>query len=145
MDSWHQGRVALLGDAAFAASALSGQGSSLALVGAYVLAGELAAAQGDQARGDHEIAFARYESELREFVAANQDLANGNAERFAPATDRAIRMQNLSLKMLRYLPGKRLMMKAMTKGVAKAAKAITIRDYAALACSDRPKMVQPTR
>jgi 2-polyprenyl-6-methoxyphenol hydroxylase-like FAD-dependent oxidoreductase len=145
MDSWHRGRVALLGDAACAASALSGQGSSLALVGAYVLAGELAAAQ-----GDHQLAFARYESELRGFVAANQELANGNAERFAPTTDRAVRMQNVSLKMLRYLPFKGLLMKAMTKGVAKAANAITIRDYAALSgpagpAAAGPKMVQTTR
>ena len=42
-----RGRVALVGDAGYCASPMSGQGSSLALIGAYVLAGELAAASGD--------------------------------------------------------------------------------------------------
>ena len=42
MPSWSKGRVALVGDAAYAPSFLTGQGTSLALVGAYVLAGELA-------------------------------------------------------------------------------------------------------
>ncbi|HJP80130.1 MAG TPA: FAD-dependent monooxygenase [Pseudonocardiaceae bacterium] len=136
MTGWHRGRVALVGDAAYAASALSGQGTSLALVGAYVLAGELAAAA-----GEHEVAFARYEEKLSEFVKVNQELAIGNAERFAPSTPRAVRMQNASLKMLRYLPWKGLLMKMMTKGVARAANAITLSEYAPA----QPEMVQTTR
>ncbi|MGR6999001.1 FAD-dependent monooxygenase [Yinghuangia aomiensis] len=47
MDRWSNGRVVLLGDAAFSSSPMSGQGTGLALVGAYVLAGELAAAGWD--------------------------------------------------------------------------------------------------
>ncbi len=46
MDRWSQGRVVLVGDAGYCASPMSGQGASLALIGAYVLAGELAAASG---------------------------------------------------------------------------------------------------
>ncbi|MGO4428104.1 FAD-dependent monooxygenase, partial [Streptomyces sp. MCAF7] len=60
MDTWTRGRIALIGDAAYCPSSLSGMGSGLALVGAYVLAGELAAAH-----GDHRVAFARYEEEMR--------------------------------------------------------------------------------
>ena len=41
MKSWTKGRVALLGDAGYSASPLSGQGNNLALVGAYIFAGEL--------------------------------------------------------------------------------------------------------
>ena len=44
MDSWSQGRVTLVGDAGYCASPLSGMGTSLALVGAYLLAGELGSA-----------------------------------------------------------------------------------------------------
>ena len=44
MPRWSQGRVVLVGDAAYCASPMSGQGTSIALIGAYVLAGELAAA-----------------------------------------------------------------------------------------------------
>lgn len=70
MDTWSDGRIALIGDAGYCASPLSGQGTSLALVGAYVLAGELAAAG-----GDHRVAFAEYERVLRPFVDLNQRLA----------------------------------------------------------------------
>ncbi|MEV5705767.1 FAD-dependent monooxygenase [Actinoallomurus sp. NPDC052274] len=70
LDRWSRGRVALLGDAGYCGSPMSGQGTSMALIGAYVLAGELAAAG-----GDHEAGFAAYEAELRDFVADNQALA----------------------------------------------------------------------
>ncbi len=69
MPRWSSGRVALVGDAAHAPSFLSGQGSSLALVGAYVLAGELAA------YADSVDAFASYERITRPFMEANQALA----------------------------------------------------------------------
>ncbi|KIX05858.1 uncharacterized protein Z518_03831 [Rhinocladiella mackenziei CBS 650.93] len=42
MDSWSEGRIVLLGDAAFCPSPSSGMGTASALVGAYVLAGEIA-------------------------------------------------------------------------------------------------------
>lgn len=70
MDHWSRGRVALLGDAGYCPSPLSGQGTSLALAGAYVLADCLA-----QAPGDHRAAFARYEQRMRPFVTLNQALA----------------------------------------------------------------------
>ncbi|MGW1818901.1 FAD-dependent monooxygenase [Streptomyces sp. NPDC002125] len=73
MDRWSQGRVTLLGDAGYCPSPLSGQGTSLALVGAHVLAGCLA-----QASGDHTAAYARYEERMRPFVALNQSLATEN-------------------------------------------------------------------
>jgi 2-polyprenyl-6-methoxyphenol hydroxylase-like FAD-dependent oxidoreductase len=72
MDSWSRGNVVLLGDAGYCGSPLSGQGTSMALVGAYVLAGELAA--------DASTAFQRYEEILRPYVAANQDIALKNRE-----------------------------------------------------------------
>lgn len=81
MDAWSTGRVALLGDAAFCSSPMSGQGTSLALVGAYVLAGELAAADWRP-----EPAFAAYERLLRPMVEANQQVGQWNAaSRTVPA------------------------------------------------------------
>ncbi|WP_433662051.1 FAD-dependent monooxygenase [Nocardia sp. CA-128927] len=68
MDTWSAGRVVLLGDACACASPLSGRGTSQALIGAYVLAGELATAA-----GDYEAAFASYENQLREYVKTNQE------------------------------------------------------------------------
>src|SRR5215470_2631716 len=67
MPRWSQGRVALVGDAAYCASPMSGQGTSIALIGAYVLAGELAAAS-----GAHPRAFAECENVMRPFVEGNQ-------------------------------------------------------------------------
>ncbi|MEU6480371.1 FAD-dependent monooxygenase [Streptomyces sp. NPDC047017] len=73
MDHWSRGRVALLGDAGYCPSPLSGQGTSLALAGAYVLADCLAGAQ-----DDHRAAFTRYERRMRDFVNLNQALATEN-------------------------------------------------------------------
>jgi 2-polyprenyl-6-methoxyphenol hydroxylase-like FAD-dependent oxidoreductase len=74
MDRWSSGRVALLGDAAFSSSPMSGQGTGLALVGAYLLAGELAAAGWDPEAG-----FAAYEQQMRPFVEANQEIGRLHA------------------------------------------------------------------
>ncbi|RJO79174.1 FAD-dependent oxidoreductase [Nocardia panacis] len=74
MERWSNGRVGLLGDAAFSSSPMSGQGTGLALIGAYVLAGELAAAGWDP-----EIGFARYEARMRSIVEANQEIGRLNA------------------------------------------------------------------
>ncbi|SEF13500.1 2-polyprenyl-6-methoxyphenol hydroxylase [Streptomyces sp. 2112.3] len=74
MDRWSDCRTVLIGDAGYCPSPLSGQGTSLALVGAYVLADEL-----DRADGDHRTAFPRYEERLRPFVELNQALATENS------------------------------------------------------------------
>ena len=83
MDRWSSGRVGLLGDAAFSSSPLSGQGTGLALVGAYLLAGELAAAGWDPEAG-----FAGYEGRMRSFVEANQEIGRLHARsRDVPGPD----------------------------------------------------------
>jgi 2-polyprenyl-6-methoxyphenol hydroxylase-like FAD-dependent oxidoreductase len=81
MDTWASGRVVLLGDAGYCAAPTSGRGTSQALIGAYVLAGELA-----QAGGDHTAAFAAYEKAMRPFVTEHQAVGREGAERlFMPA------------------------------------------------------------
>ncbi|MFE4869285.1 hypothetical protein [Streptomyces sp. NPDC056682] len=83
MDRWSSERVGLLGGAAFSSSPMSGQGTGLALVGAYLLAGELAAAEWDPDTG-----FARYEGRMRSFVEANQEIGRLNARsRDVPGPD----------------------------------------------------------
>ncbi|AZM87103.1 FAD-dependent monooxygenase [Streptomyces sp. W1SF4] len=77
MDSWSSGRVVLLGDAGYCAGPTSGRGTSQALIGAYLLAGELAARE-----GDHTAAFAAYEQQMRPYVAEHQALGREGAERF---------------------------------------------------------------
>ncbi|MCD9144952.1 FAD-dependent monooxygenase [Streptomyces albireticuli] len=70
MRSWSVGRSVLIGDAGYCPSPMSGQGTSLAMVGAYVLADELGRA-GD----DHRAAFGRYERRMRPYAELNQALA----------------------------------------------------------------------
>jgi 2-polyprenyl-6-methoxyphenol hydroxylase-like FAD-dependent oxidoreductase len=70
---WTQDRVVLVGDAAYCPSSLTFQGASVAIVGAYVLANELAIHG-----ADHKKAFTQYERKLRPFVHLNQQLAVGN-------------------------------------------------------------------
>jgi 2-polyprenyl-6-methoxyphenol hydroxylase-like FAD-dependent oxidoreductase len=81
MEHWSRGRVALVGDAAYCVSLLAGQGSALAMTGAYILAGELA-----KAGGQPEIAFDNYEKLLRGFVEKKQQGAERFASAFAPKT-----------------------------------------------------------
>ena len=88
LDRWSSRRAALVGDAGYCPTPLTGLGTSLALVGAYVLAGELAAAD-----GDHHVAFARYEQITRPYVTRgpavapgrNQGLRAGQRDRHRPA------------------------------------------------------------
>ncbi|MFJ2238296.1 FAD-dependent monooxygenase [Streptomyces sp. NPDC087859] len=97
MPRWSKGRVALVGDAAYAPSFLTGQGSSLALVGAYMLAGSLA----DRT---HTAGLAAYEHAIREFVTVNQDqVGEGDATLF-PTTARALEQRNDMLRSLSVMP-----------------------------------------
>lgn len=85
MPAWSKERTVLVGDAACAPSPLSGQGTSLAFVGAYVLAEELAAT-----RGDHATAFAEYERRMRPFVQVNQALAHESIATKAPPSRESV-------------------------------------------------------
>jgi len=67
MSSWSSGRVTLIGDAAHCASPVSGSGAMLGMIGAYRLAGELSARQ-----GDHRAAFPRYEQGHRPLIKQSQ-------------------------------------------------------------------------
>jgi 2-polyprenyl-6-methoxyphenol hydroxylase-like FAD-dependent oxidoreductase len=123
MDHWSQGRVALLGDAAHAASAASGQGTSLALVGAYVLAGELAR------DGGHERAFQAYEERMRPFAETNQALGPKNVKSMVMASEAQVRFGMGFLKVASKLPGKDRLMAPVVKAIHKAATAIDLPEY----------------
>jgi 2-polyprenyl-6-methoxyphenol hydroxylase-like FAD-dependent oxidoreductase len=85
MPSWHRGRVALVGDAGYCASFLSGRGTSLALTGAWFLAEEL-----ERCGADHTAAFERYEARQRPYVTAAQARVEQGRERQLPPTWEAI-------------------------------------------------------
>ena len=89
MDSWTRGRVTLLGDAAFCPSLLAGQVSALAMIAAYVLAGEL----GEDADLSLD-GLQRYEQLLRPFMSAKQKAAAQFARSFAPRTRMGVLLRN---------------------------------------------------
>jgi 2-polyprenyl-6-methoxyphenol hydroxylase-like FAD-dependent oxidoreductase len=94
LDHWSNGRVALVGDAAYCASPRAGQGTSMALVGAYVLAGELA-----KSPGDHEAAFTRYQRVMQDYVGKNQQIArDAAAGRTVTEADRADVANSITLE-----------------------------------------------
>ncbi|MFE4915381.1 FAD-dependent monooxygenase [Streptomyces sp. NPDC056652] len=97
MPRWSSGRVALVGDAAYAPSFLTGQGTSLALVGAYMLAASLAGR-------DHTAGFAAYEHDTRGFVTVNQGLVGEGGATLFPATAEALEQRNERLRDLSAIP-----------------------------------------
>lgn len=98
MPRWSRGRAALVGDAAYAPSFLTGQGTSLALAGAYMLAHAL------DTHRDHASAFAAYEHGVRDFVAANQALVDAGGATLFPTTARALERRNAVLRGLVSMP-----------------------------------------
>ncbi len=123
LDTWSTGRVVLTGDAAFCATPASGQGTSLALAGGYVLAGEIAANE------THEQAFAAYEQQMRGFAEANQKLGPENVRGMVIGKRWQIRAQLAVLRMLPKLPGKEKMAGRIAEKIHRAATAITLKDY----------------
>ena len=93
---WTRGRVTLVGDSAFCVSLLAGQGSALAMVAAYILAGEL-----HRANGDYAAAFARYEERFGPLVLHKQEAALGFAGTFAPQSKFALFLRNRVMNLLK--------------------------------------------
>ncbi|MEU8173256.1 FAD-dependent monooxygenase [Microbispora hainanensis] len=98
MERFSKGRIVLLGDAA-AANTLGGVGTGLALVGAYVLAGELSQA-------DYGTAFERYEETIRPFIKAAD--SNNAGPFLAPRTRKGLWLRNLLFK-------RRFLLRSMAK------------------------------
>ncbi len=95
VDRWSQGRVALIGDAASCVSLLAGEGTGLAMLQAYVLAGEL-----HRADGDHREAFRRYEHLLRPLIEGKQTSARAFAGALAPKTAAGLWTRNRVSRLL---------------------------------------------
>ena len=119
VERWARGRVVLLGDAGYCGTPLTGMGTNLSLVGAYVLAGELAAATGPEA------AFDAYQREMAGYVAQGMELPPGGMRMFAPEGRLMIRARAASMRMMGVWPMKQMLAKQFGK-----ADAIVLKDYA---------------
>ncbi|MBW0106585.1 FAD-dependent monooxygenase [Pseudonocardia sp. KRD-291] len=114
------GRVVLLGDAGYCPTPLTGLGTSLALVGAYVLAGELGAA----GPGGHAAAFDAYERVLRPYVEQGQELPPSGVDGYAPLTPLRIRLARASMRWATRRP-----MRPMMERIFAKADAIDLPEY----------------
>ncbi|MEV8438092.1 FAD-dependent monooxygenase [Actinosynnema sp. NPDC051121] len=114
---WSRGRVALVGDAACGAT-IGGMGTGTAVVGAYVLAGELAAAD-----GDHAAAFRRYEDRMRDYAQRCQKGGDRTGRFLAPGSAFGLRLRNGLL-------GNRFLLALMLKVGKDITNKIDLPDYA---------------
>jgi 2-polyprenyl-6-methoxyphenol hydroxylase-like FAD-dependent oxidoreductase len=125
MDSWSSGRVTLVGDAGYCPGPAVGGGTALAVIGAYVLAGELRAAGGDPAT-----AFPSYETEMREVVRRFRTIGPTVMKTLIPATAAQVWLTTQVLRLVPHLPA------TLQRGLssfqgrpARALEAVTLKDY----------------
>jgi 2-polyprenyl-6-methoxyphenol hydroxylase-like FAD-dependent oxidoreductase len=120
LDSYARGRVCLTGDAAWCASPRSGMGTTLALVGSYVLAHELRTA-GD----DYATAFARYQRLLVPYVVRCQKLAIATLRTDRFSAGRLATLRNVAIRMLR-IP---IVSKLVARQSLAVARSFSVPDY----------------
>ena len=120
MDTWHKGRIGLVGDAAYCASPLAGQGMPMAFVGAYILAGEL-----KSSHGNYKQAFSRYKTAMEEYVTQSQGSVDQAAMFFIPKNKFMIHMRNFNFRVMPYLPWRGLIAKVSVG----PANLVEIKDY----------------
>jgi 2-polyprenyl-6-methoxyphenol hydroxylase-like FAD-dependent oxidoreductase len=128
LDTWSRGRVTLVGDAGYCPAPAVGGSTSIAVLGAYILAGELA-----QAGGDHERAFASYEQQMAEPVRGSRALARGVAKSLVPRSRAGVWVLTGGVQLVSLLPAglTRALAKLNTKGV-RLYDSMQYKDYSAL-------------
>lgn len=114
LDRWSRRRVTLVGDAGYCPGPAVGGSTSLAVLGAYVLAGELARADGDHLR-----AFAAYELQMRDPVHRSRAFARGAAKGIIPGSRPGVWALTRGAQLVSRLPGalSRSLAKLNTSGV----------------------------
>jgi 2-polyprenyl-6-methoxyphenol hydroxylase-like FAD-dependent oxidoreductase len=128
LDTWSRGRVTLVGDAGYCPGPVVGGSTSLAVVGAYTLAGELAAHA-----PDHSAAFAAYEREIGDYVRRSRTFAVAAAKKVVPARGFDLWVIVQALRLVNVLPAS--VCRAITKLNARTLRlhdAITLKDYTTL-------------
>jgi 2-polyprenyl-6-methoxyphenol hydroxylase-like FAD-dependent oxidoreductase len=95
LPEWSKGRVAFLGDSCQCVSLISGQGSSLAMAGAYILSQELA-----ESNGDFKQAFRRYQAKMQPEIQRKQAIARRFAKSFIPSSKLGIYSRNAFVNLM---------------------------------------------
>ncbi|MGY9063838.1 FAD-dependent monooxygenase [Streptomyces sp. CAS3] len=126
MDTWSRGRVTLVGDAGYCPGAAVGGSTSLAVLGAYVLAGELA-----RTDGDHERAFPAYERAMAEHVRGSRAVALSAAKTLIPTSRLGVRGLAQGVRLISALPAgpSRALLRLTTKS-GRLYDSVRVEDYA---------------
>ncbi len=125
MPRWSDRRLVLTGDAAWCPTPLSGIGSSLAMIGAYILAGEMANAP-DEADWP-ETAFAEYERIMRPVAKEGQGLPKIVPRLLWPHSEIGLALLRVAMRVASTPPLRQLVM----HGFARDSKGIDLPDYGA--------------
>lgn len=122
--TWSQGRIVLLGDAAFCPTPFTGAGTALALVAAYVLAGEI------KRSDDHSQAFAGYETLVRPYVEASQRMLNPRRIRLMhPRSRCGIGLTHLAQRLVASVAVQSLFRSSAAKRAQRVADDFDFADY----------------
>ncbi|MPY32597.1 FAD-dependent oxidoreductase [Streptomyces adustus] len=125
MDTWSRGRVTLVGDAGYCPGPAVGGSTSLAVVGAYVLAGELA-----RAAGDHERAFPAYERVMAQHVHGSRAVALSAAKTLIPTSRLGVWGLAQGARLISALPaGPSRALVRLTTRSARFYNSVTVDDY----------------
>jgi 2-polyprenyl-6-methoxyphenol hydroxylase-like FAD-dependent oxidoreductase len=135
LDTWHRGRIGLVGDAGYCPGPAVGGGTSLAVVSAYVLAGELAAARSDLPSG-----LRNYERVIRPLVEPSRRLAPKVMRTIIPASPLALRLMPAAAAGLAKLPTAVQRFIWSQNAVGKALGSVPLPDYSDLV---QPQSGQP--
>jgi len=123
LEHWTRGRVALVGDAGYCPGPAVGGSTSLAVVGAYTLAGELAAAGGDAAR-----AYPAYEAALGDYVRSSRAFAATMAKRIVPTSRAMTWAMTTGVQLFTALPTT-LARRIGAAGATGLHESVAVRDY----------------
>lgn len=125
MDTWSRGRVTLVGDAGYCPGPAVGGSTSLAVIGAYVLAGELA-----RTGGDHERAFPAYERAMADHVRGSRAVALSAAKTLIPTSRLGVWGLAQGARLISALPARpsRALVRLTTKS-ARLYNSMTVDDY----------------
>ncbi|KAM0753826.1 FAD-dependent oxidoreductase [Meredithblackwellia eburnea MCA 4105] len=132
LPSWSAGRVVLLGDAGYGPSLASGQGTSQALVGAYILAGELKRQYLLPTRTstpNYQAAFEAYQTKMTPFVEANMKLGRDNVQQMVPRTRLGLFFGTLAMRLMPYLPGTKFIVEKIKKEVKRISNMVILEEY----------------
>jgi len=125
MDTWSSGRVTLVGDAGYSPGPAVGGGTSVAFVGAYVLAGELR-----EAGGDHTTGLRNYENQMQEFVRRSRAIGPTTMKTLIPRTPLQVWLTPQLMRLVPRLPVTlQQRLSSLQGGPAAALDSITLKRY----------------